>query len=426
MIEAVIYLLFIILFYLTAYWISLYSLAVFVDPDEVESIYKHISDKQRIFVDRLADDARAFVQIAIVYKAFALIVSTVFTVLLAQLLSEQLGNFIWGAKIVALFFLWFSFIMIVEYLPRRSSRSAINEKMARRLWSIQLISFFVWPVVAFYRSALNKINPQAPVTEEEKEEIVERAIESLAEQAGIGESIVEEDEKEMIGQIFLLDKKIVREIMVPRIEIAGIEKSMSFVEIRDLVSKDGHSRFPVYEETIDVIIGLIYVKDLFNNMPQPGEVFDITRYLRKPYFVSEKKVIGDLLTEFKLGSHHIAIAMDQHGGVAGLVTLEDIIEEIVGDIQDEHVPQETEFASLADGRFLVNASMRVEKLQDYLHTDFEQDDYETVGGLIFHLVGSLPVPGEKIKWHDFEFEIEKVEGRRIKFVKVAAKGHAGV
>jgi len=283
---------------------------------------------------------------------------------------------------------------------------------------ITLVYVIFLPIVKLYRLALKRSGENFPVTEEEKEEIVERAIETLAEEAGIGEAIVEEDEKEMIGQIFQLDQTVAREIMVPRINITAIEKSMSFKDIRAVILKDGHSRYPVHDGTIDKIIGLIYVKDLFNRMPEPGEEFVLTKYLRKPYFVPESKVIGELLTEFKAKHLHIAIVVDEYGGVAGLVTLEDIIEEIFGEIQDEHDLEEAEFSELPDGRYRVSASMMMEKLQDLFDTDFEQKDYDTVGGLIYDLVGSVPAEGLKIKWHEFEFEVEKVEGQRILYVKV--------
>ncbi len=422
--ESLTYILLIILFYISANWVSLYSLALFVNPDEIESMYPHLSESQRTYLNKLADDPRAFIQVAAVYKALALVSIAIFYVLLVQSLSDRLGIANWAVWPIGLFLIWLGYVIIVEYLPRRASRFGIHPRLAGRLWLVQAVNWLVWPVVTAYRTAIRRGNIQDPLSEIEKEDIVERAIESLAEQSGIGESIVEEEEKKMIGRIFLLDKKSVREIMVPRIEIKGIEISMTFNEIRDFIKLNSHSRFPVYEEKIDRIIGMLHVKDVFDKMPEPGEAFDITRYLRKPYFISKDKVIGDLLTEFKLGMQHIAIAMDEHGGVAGLVTLENIVEEIFGDIRSEEEPEETEFASLPDGRFLVNASMRVEKLQDYLHTEYEQEDYETVGGLIYHLMGSVPQTGQKVKWHDLEFEIDKIEGRRVKFVRVATKGHA--
>jgi CBS domain containing-hemolysin-like protein len=157
--------------------------------------------------------------------------------------------------------------------------------------------------------------------------------------------------------------------------MVGIEENMSFRKIRQLVSRDGHSRYPVYQETIDKVIGLIYVKDLFSNPPEAGEKFDINKYLRKPYFIPETKIIGELLREFKDKRQHIALVADEYGGVAGLVTLEDIIEEIFGEIQDEHDSEEAEFADMGDGRFVVSANLLVEKLQDYLDTDYEHADY---------------------------------------------------
>lgn len=424
--DILIYTALIIVFYATANWVSLFSLALFVNPDEIETIYPHLSESRREFLNNSVKHARAFIQVASVYKAFSLIAITLFFVLLVQSVSIHLGIVKWIAWPAGLFVLWLGYVMVVEYLPRRSSRFGIHPRMAGRLWLIQLISYLVLPVLSAYRSAIKKGNIYDPLKEKEKEDIVERAIESLAEQSGIGESIVEKKEKDMISRVFLLDRKSVREIMVPRIEIKGIEKGMSYQEIKDFIKLNSHARFPVYDKTMDKIVGVLHVKDIFDNMPEPGKAFDISKYLRQPYFVSEDKVIGDLLTEFKLGMHHIAIAMDDHGGVAGLVTLENIVETLVGDIKDEKVPEETEFASLPDGRFLVNAAMRVEKLQDYLHTEYEQEDYETVGGLIYHLIGSVPRPGQKVKWHDLEFEIEKVDGRRIKYVRVAMSGQAAI
>jgi len=412
------YLIIFIVGYVTASLVSLYSIAVYIDPDEVETLFPNISAGRRRFLVKLVRDPRAFVQIAIVYKSFTLIIITAVWLQLMRRLSE-VSN-VNGALLLLLGMVvhWFFYILIVEYLPRRSSRKAINKRMIRHLWVISVIWVLFYPAIQVYRKALRRMGGAEEVTEEEKDEIVERAIETLAEQAGIGEAIVEEDEKEMIGQIFQLDQTIVREIMVPRIDITGIDKSMSFTEIRKLTLEDGHSRYPVYEGTIDRIIGMIYVKDLFGRMPEPGEKFVITKYLRKPYFVPETKVIGELLGEFKARRLHIAMVVDEYGGVAGLVTLEDIIEEIFGEIQDEHDWEEAEFTELTDGSYRVNAGLLVEKLQDYLETDYEQGDYDTVGGLIYDLVGSVPREGQKIRWNDIVFEIDKVEGQRILYVTV--------
>lgn len=408
----------VIIAYATAYVVSLYSLAVYIDPDEAETLFPNISPARRSFLVKLVRDPRAFMQIAVIYKSFALIIITAISFQLMRHLSGAIGVNISLLLPIGLIVLWLLYLIFVEYLPRRSSRKAINQRMARHLWIITIIWILLFPIVHLYRKALQRTKNGNEVTEEEKDEIVERAIETLAEQAGIGETIVEEDEKEMIGQIFQLDQTVAREIMVPRIDITGVEKSMSFTDIRKLVLRDGHSRYPVYDGTIDKVIGMMYVKDLFSKIPDPGEEFVIANYLRKPYFVPETKVIGELLGEFKARRLHIAMVVDEYGGVAGLVTLEDIIEEIFGEIQDEHDWEEAEFTKLPDGRYLVNAGLLVEKLQDYLDTDYEQGDYDTVGGLIYDLVGSVPNQGQKIKWHDLEFEVDRVEGQRIIYVKV--------
>jgi magnesium and cobalt transporter len=206
--------------------------------------------------------------------------------------------------------------------------------------------------------------------------------------------------------------------MVPRIDITAIEQSMTFGQIRELVARDGHSRYPVYKENIDHVVGLIYVKDLFNRMPEPGEKFDLTPMLRKPFLIPGTKIIGELLREFQLRRQHLAIVVDDYGGVAGLVTLEDIIEEVFGEIRDEHDVEEEELLKLPDGRYRVSAALMLERLQDELDTDYESGDHDSVGGLIYDLVGSVPRQGQTVRWHDLEFEVERMSGQRIVSVLV--------
>jgi CBS domain containing-hemolysin-like protein len=413
----------IVVVFATEYIVSLYSLAVYIDPDEVESLFPSISRRQQDFLRKLVADPRAFVQIATVYKSFALIVIVTLMTFLLGSLSALFTLNVYYLYPVGLGAVWLLQLFSVEYLARQASRHAIKHKMPRYLWLITILYVVFYPVVHLYRRALKRTKEDTQVTEEEKEDIVERAIETLADQAGIGEAIVEEDEKEMIGQIFLLDSTVAREIMVPRMDITAIEKSMSFKDIQKMVLTDGHSRYPVYKESIDRIIGIVYVKDLFSKMPDPGEKFIIDKYFRVPYFVPESKIIGDLLTEFQTKKLHLAIVVDEYGGVAGLVTLEDILEEVFGEIQDEHDSEEAEFVPLSDHTYLVDAGLLVEKLQDNLQTDYEQGEYDTVGGLIYDLVGSVPSEKSRVRWNDLEFEVVKVEGQRIKRVRVLDRTH---
>lgn len=415
---ALLHLLIIGVCFATGYVVALYSLVVYVDPDDLETLLSSATRSRRRLLHRLSGDPRSFRQIAVVYKSFVLVVVSAVTL-------EALGNAVAGwpmaapyAQAVGLGIVWLAYIFMLEYLPRRSSRKAFSPQMARNLWIVTVVYTIFLPVINVYRKAARRKLSDDPIAEEDKEEIVERAIETLAEDAGISETIVEENEKEMIGQIFQLDQTLVREIMVPRVDIVGIEKSMGLDEIRQLVLRDGHSRYPVYDGTIDKLAGLIYVKDLFSNLPASGEEFTTSAYLRKPFFIPGTKVIGELLSEFKQRRQHMAVVVDEYGGVAGLVTLEDIIEEIFGEIQDEHDREPAELTELNNGVLLVNAGYPLDKLQHRLQTDHPLDENDTVGGLIYDLVGSVPREGQQIAWHDIYFQIEKIEGQRIVSVRV--------
>ena len=407
--------------YVSAYLVSLYALAVYLDPDEVRLLIPRTPRRYHRLLTRLAGDPRALVQIATIYRALALVVITVCSVVfVGRVFQQPIASYVYPISLIAV---WLLFIFFAEYLPRHSLRRSSYPVIPRYLGLIAVLYLLFYPLVAVYQKALARLGPRPRVTEKEKEDIVERAIETLAEQAGIGETIVAEDEKEMIGQIFLLDQTVVREIMSPRIDLVAIDKTSRFADIQDLVRREGYSRYPVYEGSIDRVIGILYVKDLFSNMPGVGEEFVISDYLREPYFVPETKVIGELLREFRDRKLHVAIVVDAYGGVSGLVTLEDILEEIVGEIEDEHDISKVEYRRLPDGQLLVDAGMRVERLAEILDQDLQADEHETIGGLVYHLVGSVPDEGTSVTWKSVRLEVVKVDGQRIKAVKVAC--HAG-
>lgn len=411
---------------LTSYVVQRYASCFYVDPDEIEAHLPSASASDKAFLGTLSTHPRLLMQVAEAYKAFSLIVIVLLTFAVIAKAWTDTGAAAYVVYVAGVVVIWLAHMLIVEVLPRLMSRRGITSTMLRYLWVMRVIYLAFVPVVKGYRIIVKRSQADEVVSEEEKEEIVERALETVAEHAGISETIVDEEEKEMIGQIFLLDQTVVREIMIPRMDIVAIEKNMSFTAIRELVRRDGHSRYPVYEETIDRILGLLYVKDLFSKPPDAGEKFVIGKYLRKPYFVPETKIIGELLREFKDKRQHIALVADEYGGIAGLVTLEDIIEEILGEIQDEHDSEVAEFFELGDDQYMVSAGLMVEKLQDYLDTDYEQQDYDTVGGLIYDLIGRVPDEGQKIRWHDIEFEIDRVEGQRILRVKVSKKQQSSI
>lgn len=254
--------------------------------------------------------------------------------------------------------------------------------------------------------------------EDKKEEIIERAIEELADSAGIDEPIMEPDVRQMISNVFELSDSQVREVMVPRIEIVGLEKGATIKDVQRVTAETGHSRFPVYEEDIDNIIGILYVKDLFKQYPLPQENVDLTSIVRPAYFVPETKELKLLLEEFKKQKIHIAIAVDEYGGTAGLVTMEDLLELIVGDIQDEHDTEEEDVVRISDNEYLVSANLSMYDLSEKLDLKLEEKDFETVGGYIYDLVGSVPETGQRVSTEGVDYIVEEVDGQRIEKVRV--------
>jgi CBS domain containing-hemolysin-like protein len=259
----------------------------------------------------------------------------------------------------------------------------------------------------------------AEVSEDQKDDIVERAIESLAESAGISTPIIEEDEKEMIHQIFQLDVTEVEEIMIPRIDVIAIEAAAALGDIRDIIKKYGFSRYPVFEQNIDNIIGILKVKDLLTLDAQKLTDFELSNHIREPLRVGEHKKIDQLLADFKRTHIHMAIVMDEFGGTAGIVTLEDILEEIVGEIEDEHdTDKDRAVARRDDGVLEVSGAFPLEDLADELGLEIRREEFETVGGMIYDMVGSVPTEGTSLTWKNCKIKVLEVEGQRIKKVLV--------
>ena len=250
------------------------------------------------------------------------------------------------------------------------------------------------------------------ITEEELQEIMA---------AGEEEGLINEEENAMIRSILQFRNTVVREIMVPRTDMACISSDASVSEILGEIIGCGHSRIPVYEETIDNIIGLIYAKDLLKYWGMEASAVNMTNIIRTPYFVPESKNLEELLQEFKRKRMHIAIVIDEYGGTSGLVTIEDILEQIVGDIQDEYDLEEEWIIREKDGSFLVDARLPVEELEDHLMIEIERDKFDTVSGYIYHLTGRIPHVQEEIDAGAFRLIIVDADERKIKKVRIIRK-----
>ena len=235
------------------------------------------------------------------------------------------------------------------------------------------------------------------------------------------EGVIKETEQEMIQSVFDFDDTLVKEIMVPRIDIVCIEKDSSLEELIKLGVEKGHSRIPVYEESIDNITGLIYIKDLLELLIKDKEVTDINieKFVKPIYFIPEGKPINQLLSEMKDRKEHMAVVVDEYGGTAGLITIEDLLEEIVGDIQDEFDFEKKYIEIIDDNKLLLDGRVDIEKLNKYLKKPLaESDDYETVSGLILYYLNRLPMQGEKLELEDVTFIVESIVDNRIRKIKL--------
>jgi len=228
------------------------------------------------------------------------------------------------------------------------------------------------------------------------------------------------EEKDMIRGIVELSDTTIKEVIVPRIDVVFISDEISEEELYKILVETGHSRFPVYKETIDNVIGILYVKDLFSKIVVKEKIV-INEIIRKPYFVPESMKLDSLLKEFKHRRVHIAIAVDEYGGVSGIVCMEDIIEEIVGDIQDEFDNEDEDILSIGEGIYLCDARVNIEDFNEEVGMDLSDDDFDTLGGFVFDLFGKIPVRFEKVTFESVDFIIQNMDGHKINTIKIVKK-----
>lgn len=234
------------------------------------------------------------------------------------------------------------------------------------------------------------------------------------------EEKLNEEKRDMIRGIVDLSETSVKEVMIPRIDVDFVSIGTPVDELLQKVAESGHSRFPVYEDSIDNVVGILYVKDLIMLISRKEDI-DLRKVARKPFFVPESKRIDTLLREFKRRHVHIAVAIDEYGGVSGIVSMEDIIEEIVGDIQDEFDNEREDILPIGDGVWLCDARVNLDDLSGIFKETVDVEEFDTLGGFVFDLFGKIPVKYEKATWKNFDFIIQDMEGHRINTVKIVTR-----
>ncbi len=322
-----------------------------------------------------------------------------------------------GVSLVVVTVILALFTIVFAELVPKSLALANNERFALVLSGpLDFLGRLLGPVVAFLTSVTRavtrlfgaEVTSEAQITAEELRLIVER---------GGEQGVLEAEEEQMINAVIELGERRLHEVMVPRIAIVGLRASATFDEAVDRFIDEGHSRVPVYESSVDEVVGILYAKDLLpflkaSSLPRP----DLRTLLRTPVFVPESMSIDDLLHEFQRRKVHIAIVLDEYGGTAGLVTIEDLLEEIVGEIQDEYDVEEPLVESLGDDRARVDGRASVDDLLELWDLKLQLEDeaeYDTVGGLVYHRIGGVPSPGDEVHVDGLRLTVETTDGRRV-------------
>ncbi|MCL7486978.1 MAG: hemolysin family protein [Desulfobulbaceae bacterium] len=255
---------------------------------------------------------------------------------------------------------------------------------------------------------------RGPDTTEELEQEIQDLLEEGEVQGLIGSL-----EEKLIGRIFEFRDTVSSEIMTPTAEMVSAEENTSVAELIRLITEEGYTRIPIYRESHDNIIGILHAKDLLRICTlTPDEPMGLQEFLNPPYFISENKPIVDLLREFQAKKTHIAIVTDEFGGVRGLVTLEDVIEEIVGEIDDEHDQEEKDLRVVDQATVIVNARIDIEEVENHFDVELPEGPYESIGGLIIHTLGTVPRNGTVINQDGLEFKVLAADQRRVKLVRI--------
>ena len=291
-----------------------------------------------------------------------------------------------------------------------------------KLWAIRLapamlgLTWICSPITSLLQYVANRLG--VPPNERERLLVTPDQIKTLVDAGEEGGSI-EQDERQMIHSVFQFSDTLVREVMIPRINVLALDVETTLSEAHTAVVVNGYSRIPIYEQTVDNIIGLLYAKDLLASHNNGEEIPVLRDMLRKPFFVPETKKIDALLPELQGQRMHMAIVVDEYGGMAGVVTLEDLVEELIGEVQDEYdLEEDIPFRQTSEHEYLVQGRIDIDDLNRKLHTDIDGGDSDTLAGFIFEQLGRVPVLGESIEVNGFMLEVHQVVERQIRWVRV--------
>ena len=363
-------------------------------------------DKQAEYVLKIIEDPSKMLS--------AILIGNNVVNLYASSLATVLATHIWGNKIVGIATGILTLLILIfgEITPKTVATiqaERIAFRFAKIIYYIMTVLtpvIFVVNQLSFLVLKLLRVDVKAKgesITEDELRTIVEVSHE---------EGVIESDEKKMIYNVFDFGDSVAKDIMVPRIDMTFLDVNASYQEIMDIFRQEKYTRYPVYEETTDNVIGIVNIKDLFL-IPKDKE-FKLRDYLREPYYTYEFKKTTELMVELRKTMNSVAIVLDEYGATAGLITLEDMLEEIVGEIRDEYdADEEDSIRKINPKEYVIEGAMKLDDLDDQLGLDLKSEDYDSVGGYIIGLLDHLPQAGEEVTSGNLRFVVDTVERNRI-------------
>jgi CBS domain containing-hemolysin-like protein len=293
---------------------------------------------------------------------------------------------------------------------------SLAETLLRGLIPFSHVFYYLFLPVLFPLRKLFERKDRVEEANDDDEKITDEEVQAYID-VGEEEGILERGEGKLLQSIVDFGDRVARELMTPRIDVLSIEVNQPLGELARQFSESKYSRIPLYEGTIDTVVGIVHIKDVFDAVLH-AEQKPLRELARPVYFVSETKKVSDLLREFQAGKQQAAIVVDEYGGTAGLITIEDVVEEIVGEISDEHEDQDFAPVQLDENSWFVNGLMRVAELEELVSADLQGEEYETVAGLIFTGLGRVPRVGESVMHNGVRFEVDRADRKRIYRVKV--------
>jgi putative hemolysin len=311
--------------------------------------------------------------------------------------------------------IWIAVVVLWKFVLALVPESLAETLLRGLIPFSHLFYFLFWPVLFPLRKLFERLD-RVDEENDDDEDVTDEEVQAYID-VGEEEGILERGEGKLLQSIVDFGDRVARELMTPRIDVLAIEVNQPLAELARQFSESKYSRIPVFEGTIDTVAGIVHIKDVFDAVLH-GEQKPLRELARPVYFVPETKKVSDLLREFQAGKLQAAIVVDEYGGTAGLITIEDVVEEIVGEISDEHEDEDFTPLQIDENTWFVNGLMRVAELEELVSAELQGEEYETVAGLIFTSLGRVPRVGETVQHNGVRFEVDRADRKRIYRVKV--------